>query len=254
MATKRKKNPAGSTALILGLGALAVAYYLTRSSGDGDGDGGGGSGGDGGNVGEFQLTLFSPANSLPATLYVDGSSKGIAIDRYESYHKLSAGVPHSLVVVFADGTRSTAATVTLSAAGAAGKKYEAPTSDPARPRFFYGTNIGVAIRYPGYQTDVDTTYRRQAEKQIAAGQADRASATTMLAEAVALVKQRQYDAAVAKYGEIVSTYPNTPESKSAIALKAVLEMQLRTASGRAALDRANPLGSGGIVSSRASEG
>ena len=84
MAIKRKKNPVGSTALILGLGALAAAYYLTRGGSGGSGDGGSGDGGtgdDGGGVGEFQLTLYSPVNSLPATLYVDGTSKKIAIDR-----------------------------------------------------------------------------------------------------------------------------------------------------------------------------
>jgi len=254
MAIKRKKNPVGSTAMILGLGALAAAYYLTRGgSGDGgSGDGGSGDGGSG--VGEFQLTLYSPVNSLPATLYVDGSSKGIAIDRYVSYHRLSAGTPHSLVVVFADGTQSPAATVTLSPTGAAGIKYPVQTKDPNRPAYVYGSNTGVAIRYPGYQTDVVSTYTRQVESQIAAGQVERASATTMLAEAVALVKQRQYEAAVAKYAEIISTYPNTPESKSAAVLKAVLDAQLRTATGRAALDRANPLVSGGGSSSVAPSG
>jgi hypothetical protein len=250
MAIKRKKNPVGSTAMILGLGALAAAYYLTR----GGSGGSGGSGDGGGGVGEFQLTLYSPVNSLPATLYVDGSSKGIAIDRYVSYHSLSAGTPHSLVVVFADGMQSAAATVTLSPTGSAGKKYAVQTKDPNRPAYVYGSNTGVAIRYPNYQTDAVSTYTRQVESQIAAGQVERASATTMLGEAVVLVKQRQYETAVAKYAEIISTYPNTPESKSAVVLKAVLEAQLRTATGRAALDRANPLVSGGGSSSVAPSG
>ncbi len=241
--------------MILGLGALAAAYYLTRGGSGGSGGSGDGGSGDGGSgVGEFQLTLYSPVNSLPATLYVDGSSKGIAIDRYVSYHRLSAGTPHSLVVVFADGTQSPAATVTLSPTGAAGIKYPVQMKDPNRPAYVYGSNIGVAIRYPGYQTDAVSTYTRQVESQIAAGQVERASATTMLAEAVALVKQRQYEAAVAKYAEIISTYPNTPESKSAAVLKAVLDAQLRTATGRAALDRANPLVSGGGSSSVAPSG
>ena len=85
------------------------------------------------------------------------------------------------------------------------------------------------------------SYTVQSERLASEGKTERANAVSMLADAQNLMLTRQYEAASAKYAEIIATFPKTPEDKAARMAKFVLDTQLRTATGRAALDRANPM-------------
>lgn len=85
------------------------------------------------------------------------------------------------------------------------------------------------------------SYTVQSERLASEGKTERANAVSMLADAHNLILTRQYEAASAKYAEIIATFPKTPEQRAASGAKFILDAQLRTATGRAALDRANPM-------------
>lgn len=206
---KRTSNPATSTLLLVGGAALALYLFAKSSSGDGGSK----------ERGEFSITA-----SQNGTIYCNGKDAG-PVSTTPTIVSAKAGVPLELFVVFADGTQSETRTVTAVPGPAAAK-------GGSNPDLFF-TPKGVKLG--------DVYYDRQRAELEAKGDTARATATAMLAEAAKLVRSRQYEAGSAKYGELIATYAGTPEAKAALGIKALLDFQLKTTAGRAALDRANPI-------------
>lgn len=153
------------------------------------------------------------------TLFVNGQKAVDLADGATVNVPVAADTPLVLRVDFADGTSSGERTLTIKAGGVSLVQVFTPK----------GVNIG------------QVSYTNLSEQLAKQGKTERANAVSMLADAHNLILTRQYEAASGKYGEIIATFPGTPEAKSALGLKAILDFQLRTPAGRAALDRANPI-------------
>lgn len=153
------------------------------------------------------------------TLFVDGQKAVDLPDGVIVKVPVTGDKPLVLRVDFTDGTSSPERTLTV------------PSGSVSVLQLFYPKGVDIGL----------ISYTDLGEKLASQGKTDRATAVSMLADAYNLVKTRQYEAASAKYGSVIATYPGTPEAKSAQIAKALLDTQLKTATGRAALDRANPI-------------
>lgn len=207
----RTRNPAISPVLLVGLGV--GAYLLLRGASTAQGGGGD-------LKGSFNARTFGGIGEL----FADGRKIG-DVSPTRATFTLPAGVPIVLQVKFADGTVSPERRIVLQASGPASEGGFNP-----QQLFVTGSNSVAAA-----------SYRAQIDALNAAGQAERATAVQMLADAQALVRSRQYDQALGAYAALAQTYPGTPEARAAEIAKALLTAQLQTTAGRAALDRANPI-------------
>jgi hypothetical protein len=153
------------------------------------------------------------------TLFINGKKVADLPDAAVKVPVKPAVNAQTVRVDFADGSSSTERQIVFS-----------PGRETVQQVFVpVGVNLG------------QVSYTAQSERLASEGKTERANAVSMLADAQNMMLTRQYEAASAKYAEIIATFPGTPEDKAARMAKFVLDQQLRTAVGRAALDRANPM-------------
>lgn len=200
----RVRNPAISTTLLIGLGA--VAYFLLR--------------GGGAPKGSFEVRTFTGAGEL----FVNGAKAG-NVGPSSTIFTFAAGVPLTLKVKFADGSESPERKLFLHASGPASAR-----GMNAQQLFTSGAIAQGEESWAKLQTDL-----------AAQNQTTKVSVVQATADAVRLTKARQYEQAIAAYRAIDQNYPGTLQAKIARVTAAAMTAQIATTAGRAALDRANPI-------------
>lgn len=213
----RRNNPASISLPLIALGGLA-AYLLLRPKVEEEGGGGDGGGGadNGGSAPTGAVEVRLSAGT--GVLFINGAEAG-PVSTARSRFNLPAGERVTLSVTFADGAKSTERLL-----------YVVP-GDSNPPQLFTSSTTSIAQQ----------AYAAQIKALNDSGKTARATASQILAEAQAALRGRQYDQASTLYGQVITTYPGTPEAKAAQAAKGILDFQLQSVAGRAALDRANPL-------------
>jgi hypothetical protein len=211
----RKSNPSSSTMLLIG-GAVLALYLFTKSSTT---DGGGGGGGGDDSRGQFIARAV-----LPGVVYGNGAAIG-PVSSTPTTYSANAGVPFVLYVLFDDGRKSAERTVTLL---------------PGLVAANGGSNSDLLFAPIGYNA-ADEARKKAIANLVVQGKQQAATSVEMAGVADALIRARKYEEGLAAYQAIIDTYPNSFEARLARGFVFAITNQLKTAAGRATLDRANPI-------------
>jgi hypothetical protein len=134
-------------------------------------------------------------------LQVDGASTDISVPTSFSYtHALPAPKTYKFGVRWPDG-----------------KLYEFSVA------LKVGSNGTKIMNPPGYVAQ--SYYQKVIGTSTDTG---KIAKLTLLDEALAAARAKQWGLAVQKYGALINTYPGTPEAKAAQVSKSIIELNLRT--------------------------